>query len=143
MAEAGLRPSVTGLTPLVGRGDAVATLAHEWDLARAGHGRTVLMTGEPGVGKSRLALQLRELVAGDDPLWIEGSCSSYTRMSVLRPVIDLMEDALSFHDDADPDWRLARIRAQLAEAEVDVTDGDELIARLLGIPNVPASSIER
>ena len=50
------------------------------------------------MGKSRMALQLRELVAGDHPLWIEGSCSSYTRMSVLRPVIDLMEDALSFHE---------------------------------------------
>lgn len=127
--------------PLVGRTAELVELNRLWSRVRVGHGGAVLITGEPGVGKSRLALQVRDLVDADDPLWIESSCSAYTRMSVLRPVVDLVEDALFFHIDPDPVWRLGRIRAQLDYADVDIAGSDELIATLLGLPGPAAPSI--
>ena len=87
------------------------------------------------MGKSRLAVEVHEQVMADDPLWLESSCSSYTRMSVLRPVIDLVEEVLDFGTDHDPVHRLERIRSELAQAGVDVVGADELIATLLGIPS--------
>ena len=51
-------------------------------------------------------LQLRELAADDPHRWVETSCASYTRMSVLRPVVDLVEDVLSLRSITDPDVRV-------------------------------------
>jgi class 3 adenylate cyclase/tetratricopeptide (TPR) repeat protein len=127
--------------PLIGRTDELATLRGLWDRVRTGHGAAVLITGEPGVGKSRLALQVREMVSADDPVWIESSCSSYTRMSVLRPVVDLVEDALEFHHDPDPQHRVERIRTELDDAGVEMADSAELIATLLGVPGLPVQAI--
>ncbi len=129
--------------PLIGRDDELHVLTRLWNQARAGHGGTVLISGDPGVGKSRLALQFRDLAEADDPLWMESSCSAYTRMSVLRPVIEMMEDALEFHTDTDPAWRLERIQAVLDEAGENVDDNDELVATLLGVPGLPALPISR
>jgi class 3 adenylate cyclase len=69
---------------LVGRESELAILQTLWDRAVSGQGASASITGEPGVGKSRLALQLRERARDDPHRWIETSCASYTRMSVLR-----------------------------------------------------------
>jgi len=131
----GARPAMfSRRTSIVGREAELAVLQSAWDQVRRGHGCAVLVTGEPGVGKSRLAFQVRDLVAGDDHGWIQGSCSPYTQMSVLRPVIELVEHELEFGTDTDPDWRLGQLRDRLAEADVDVADAESLIAVLLGIP---------
>ncbi len=116
-------------------------LADVWDRVRSGRGCGVLLTGEPGVGKSRLAVHVHDLVTADDPLWLESSCSSYTRMSVLRPVIDLVEDELEFHADTDTSSRLDQLRSELEDAEVAVPDAGDLIAGLLGIPGAPAQTL--
>jgi len=121
-------------TALVGRQHQLDTLVRVWGEVRSGHGGAVLVRGEPGVGKSRLVLQVRELVAGDEHLWIQSACSSYTTMSVLRPLVDLVEEVLGFRTDADPARRLARLRSGLAADGVDVPEADELFAALLGIP---------
>jgi class 3 adenylate cyclase/tetratricopeptide (TPR) repeat protein len=121
-------------TGLVGRERELATLVQRWTDARGGHGGVVLLRGEPGMGKSRLALQFRELVAGDDHLWLESACSSYTTMSVLRPLVDLVEEVLGFRTDTDPARRLTRLRAGLAADGVDIPGADDLFAALLGIP---------
>ena len=126
---------------LVGRDPEVATLSRLWEEAKAGHGSAILITGEPGVGKSRLALQIRDLAADDPHQWVETSCASYTRMSVLRPVVDLIEDALSLQSVTDPEVRVARIRSSLAVASVDTPDGTDLIAGLLGIPSAVVAEL--
>jgi len=128
-------------SPLVGRTDELRTLGHLWDGARIGHGAAALVTGEPGIGKSRMVLQVRELVGDDDHTWVETSCSSYTRMSVLRPVVDLVEEVLSLRSDPDPAWRLEQISAALADSGVDVPDGADLVATLLGIPTWSAGTM--
>jgi len=140
-ARSRLRATRDRRSPLVGRAGEIDVLGRLWEQVRSGHGAAVLLTGEPGVGKSRLALQVHEQVEADDPLWLESSCSSYTRMSVLRPVIDLVEEALDFRSDPDPVHRLERIRSELSGAGVDVADADELIATLLGIPSASTRTI--
>ena len=125
-------------TSIVGRDAEIAVLQSAWDRVRAGHGCAVLVTGEPGVGKSRLAFQVRDIVADHDHDWIESSCSPYTQMSVLRPVIELVEHELDFGTDTDPDSRLGRLHDRLAGTDVDVADAESLIAVLLGIPTPDA-----
>jgi class 3 adenylate cyclase/tetratricopeptide (TPR) repeat protein len=137
------RPGEAGrLSPLVGRDGEIAALHAVWAQVCDGRGCGVLLTGEPGVGKSRLAMHVHELVQADNPLWLAGSCSPYTRMSVLRPVIDLVEGELALHTDLDPAWQLAQLRTELAQAEVEVPDGDVLIASLLGIPGMSVDSVD-
>lgn len=131
----GLRSQAfTRQSPIVGRDPELEILRTVWDRVRAGHGATVVITGEPGVGKSRLAFQVHDLVQGDDHGWLMSGCSPYTRMSVLRPVIDLVEGELDFAEDTDPVWRLQQVRSRMAEDGVDIPDGDGLVASLLGIP---------
>jgi len=122
-------------SPLVGRELELSTLSRLWDQAKAGQGAAAVVTGEPGVGKSRLAVQLRDLTRDDPQTWVETSCAPYTRMSVLRPVVDLIEDALSLRSIVDDEVRVTRIRSSLDQASVAFPDGTELIAGLLGAPN--------
>jgi class 3 adenylate cyclase/tetratricopeptide (TPR) repeat protein len=126
---------------LIGRVDEIGVLRHRWDDVRGGRGAAVLITGEPGVGKSRLALEVRDLVGSDPHRWVESSCASYTRMSVLRPVVDMIEDTLSLRSESDPAARLERVRSGLALAGVSIPDGAELVASLLGIPSPSVMTI--
>ncbi len=133
-ARSRIAASLDQPSPLIGRAGELEVLDHLWDRARDGHGAAVLVTGEPGVGKSRLAYQVADMVGDDDHVWLESSCSSYTRMSVLRPVTDLVESVLHFGSDPDPSWRLTQIRLGLEQADVDIPGADALIASLLGLP---------
>ncbi len=130
--------------PLIGRDDELDHLQSHWDEAKAGRGSAVLITGEPGVGKSRLALEVRGLVSEDRHGWVESSCASYTRMSVLRPVVEMIEDTLGLRSEPDPTLQVERIRVGLDQAGVDLPDADALIASLLGIaiPSVMSISSE-
>ncbi len=129
-----LESAVNRLSPLVGRAGELRVLADRWQRARSGHGGAVLITGEQGVGKSRLALQVRRLAEDEDYLWLESSCSPYTQMSVLRPVVALIENALALSGEPTPEAKLARIRLGLEDADVGLPDGAELVASLLGVP---------
>ena len=134
-ARSRIEVSANRRSPLVGRELELTTLGRLWAQAKAGQGAAVLVTGDPGVGKSRLALQLRDLSRDGAQRWMETMCAPYTRMSVLRPVVDLIEDALSLRSISDAESRVSRIRASLNEASVEFPDGADLIAGLLGTPN--------
>ncbi len=129
------------LTPLVGRRHELEVLAGRWDSAAEGSGAAVLLRGEPGVGKSRLAHQLREVVSGHPHSWIECGCSPYTQMSALWPVARLIEEGLGLRPDDDPETRLDRLRSGLAAASVDLPDAVELVGALLGASHVDAASM--
>ena len=135
------RPAAGRRSPLVGRDPQLARLDAVWHRVRAGQGCAVLVTGEPGVGKSRLAVHVAYLVRADDPLWLESSCARDTRMSVLRPVVELVEHELGLHADIGPARRMSRLRAGFSDAGVDVPDGAELVGSLLGIPGDPADTL--
>jgi class 3 adenylate cyclase/predicted ATPase len=80
------------LTPLTGRDEEVARLLREWDEASMGKGRAVLITGEGGIGKSRLVQMLKEHVANLPNVWLTPcQCSPYHQNTSMFPYIDLIE----------------------------------------------------
>jgi len=114
---------LSGVTPLVGRRDEVGVLTARWAHAREGRGRVVLLSGEPGIGKSRLIQTLREHLAGEPHLRLRYQCSPYHGTSALYPVITQLEGAAQFLRGDSPDQRLAKLEAVVARA----TDAPEEI----------------
>src|SRR5215831_17149012 len=86
--------TVRGLTPLVGRDEEVALLQRRWDQATAGMGQVVLLSGEAGIGKSRLGQVLKEHIAPTPHTRIEWRGSPYHQQSALYPVIDQLQRLL-------------------------------------------------
>jgi len=81
-----------GLTPLVGREPEVALLRERWAQVKDGSGQVVLLSGEAGIGKSRLVQVLIEHVASEPQAWLTPcQCSPYYQNTALYPMIDLLE----------------------------------------------------
>src|SRR5438477_6402375 len=78
-----------GLTPFVGRERELSLLLESFDDARGGRGRVAFVVGEPGIGKSRLLLELRRRV-DDSAVWQEGHCLAFGRAMVFHPLVDLV-----------------------------------------------------
>jgi len=89
------------LTPLVGRDEELDLLLRRWHQAKAGEGRVVLVSGEPGIGKSRLAAALRERLEGEALTRLRYFCSPHHQDSALYPFIAQLERAAGF-DREDP-----------------------------------------
>jgi class 3 adenylate cyclase len=81
--------SIRGLTPLVGREQEVGLLLERWEQVKAGHGHVVLLTGDAGIGKSRLVQMLKEHVTHEPHTRWECRSSPYFENTALFPVIDL------------------------------------------------------
>ena len=86
----------SGATPLVGRDEEMDLLLRRWAQAKAGSGRVVLISAEPGVGKSRLAEALAERIAAEPHIRLRYFCSPHHQDSALYPVIAQMERAAGF-----------------------------------------------
>ena len=84
----------TTLTPLVGRDQEVGLLFDRWEQVKEGRGQVVLLSGEPGIGKSRLAYTLREHVTSEGSLLYEARCSPYHQHSALYPLIEVLQRTL-------------------------------------------------
>src|SRR5262249_18390540 len=82
----------TGWTPLVGREQEIALLRERWAQVKDGLGQVVLLSGEAGIGKSRLVQMLKEEVASEPQAWLTPcQCLPYYQNSALYPMIDLLE----------------------------------------------------
>ena len=101
-------------TPLVGRDEELALLRRRWQQAKAGEGRVVVLIGEPGIGKSRLAQAMLEELAGEPQTRLRYFCSPHHRASALHPFITQLEDAAGFSRDDMAEARLAKLEALLA-----------------------------
>jgi class 3 adenylate cyclase/tetratricopeptide (TPR) repeat protein len=123
-----------GLTPLVGREEEIALLLRRWEQAQDGDGQVVLLSGEPGIGKSRIVREVRERLAAEPHLRLTHQCSPYHQASPLRPVVEHLERAGGFARDDPPEARLDKLESVLARGTDRIDEALPLIAALLGIP---------
>ncbi|MGK9166850.1 AAA family ATPase [Inquilinus limosus] len=134
-----------GPEPLVGRTAELSLLLDRWQRARAGEGQVVFLSGEPGIGKSRIVLALRERLAEEPFTPLSHFCSPYRMNSALFPVIGLLERAAGFGRNDTSDEKLAKIRNLLAPYTRDVEEAAALVAEMLSLPvdGLPDLSPER
>jgi class 3 adenylate cyclase len=122
------------LTTFVGREDEIALLLDRKNLAWLGEGQIVLVSGEPGVGKSRIAAALSARIASEPHTRLRYQCSPYHRDSALYPFMAQLERALEWKLDDPPERRLDRLEALLAMGTPRVKTVAPLFAALLSIP---------
>lgn len=99
------------LTPLVGRGSEIGQLLDCWRLAQEGVGQVVFLSGEPGVGKSRLLAELVNRTDVDDQAVLLYQCSHYRRTSAFHPIIESMLGSLDVDDDTPASDKRRRLEA--------------------------------
>jgi class 3 adenylate cyclase len=143
-AWAALRPShvesrfealhATDLTALVGREEEVELLFRRWSRARTGEGQVVLLSGEAGIGKSRLTAALLERLAADPHTRLRYFCSPQHTDSALYPIVGQMERAAELAHEDQPQVRLDKLDALLAQTSTSIEDV-ALLADMLSIPN--------
>jgi class 3 adenylate cyclase/predicted ATPase len=124
----------TGLTALVGRGEETELLLRRWSKAKSDEGQVVLISGEAGIGKSRLTAALLERLAGEQHTRLRYFCSPQHTDSALYPIIGQMERASGLaHDDASQ-ARLDKLDALLAQTSTSIQEA-ALFAEMLSLPN--------
>ena len=121
-------------TPLVGRDEETDLLLRRWEQAKRGDGSLVLISGEPGIGKSRVAEDLVERLSGEPHTRLRYFCSPHHQDSSLYPTVSQLERAAGFRREDTPQQRLEKLEAVLAQATNDLSEVVPLLADLLSIP---------
>ncbi|MBV8401708.1 MAG: AAA family ATPase, partial [Acetobacteraceae bacterium] len=124
----------SALTGLVGRDEEIDLLMQRWARAKAGDGQVVLISGEPGLGKSRITVALEERFQTEPHFRQRYFCSPYRQDSALYPFIDQIARAARFASTDQPASRLEKLETLLARGSASVED-IALIADLLSLPN--------
>jgi class 3 adenylate cyclase len=124
----------SGLTALVGREEETELLLRRWSRAKSGEGQVVLLSGEAGIGKSRLTAALLESIAREPHTRLRYFCSPQHTNSAFYPIIGQMERAARLLHNDTPQQKLDRLDALLAQTSTQIQDA-ALIAELLSLPN--------
>ena len=143
-AWAALRPSSVesrfdalhagALTELVGREEELELLLRRWSKARSGEGQVVLLSGEPGIGKSRLTAAIMERLTSEPHTRLRYFCSPQYTDSALYPIIRQMERAAGFSHDDDTQTKLDKLDALQAKSLTPPQDA-ALLADMLSLPS--------
>ncbi len=123
-----------GLTPLVGREREIALLTECWNKARAGIGQVVLVSGEAGIGKSRIARALQERLEGTPHIRLRYNCSPQHSNSALYPIVTQLQAAAGFAREDTIDQKLEKLEALLGQSADDVGTAAPVLAALLSLP---------
>ena len=124
----------TTLTDLVGREEELELLLRRWSKAKTGEGQVVLLSGEPGIGKSRLTAALLEAIAPEPHTRLRNFCSPQHTDSALYPTIGQIERAAGFSRDDSWQAKLDKLDALLAQSSTSARDV-ALVAEMLSLPN--------
>src|SRR5262249_43831597 len=124
----------SSLTALVGREEELELLLRRWSTAKRGDGQVVLLSGEAGIGKSRLAVALLERVAGAQHPLLRYFCAPQHTDSALYPIIGQMERAAGVARDDTPQAKLDKLDALLAQTSTSI-EAAALFAEMLSLPN--------
>src|ERR1700688_1029764 len=124
----------TGLTPLVGREEESELLLRRWSKAKTAEGQVVLLSGEAGIGKSRLTAAVLERLATEPHTRLRYFCSPQHADSALYPIIGQMERAAGLSHDDKPEMKLNKLDSVLAQTATSVQDA-ALLAEMLSLPN--------
>jgi predicted ATPase len=126
-----------GLTPLEGRAHELAILTQCWDRAKEGVGQVAMISGDAGIGKSRLVFAFQNSLAGEYA-YLESSCSAYSSDSAFMPIIDLLQRQLAFAVSDSATDKIAKLEASLGHLRLPLSETLPLVALLLSLP-LPAT----
>jgi class 3 adenylate cyclase/tetratricopeptide (TPR) repeat protein len=121
-------------TPLIGRSEEMDLLMRRWEQAKRGAGSAVLVSGEPGIGKSRIAQTIVERLGGEPHTPLRLFCSPHHRDSALHPTTMQLERAAGFRREDTAEQRLEKLEDLLRQATNDLGEALPLLASLLSIP---------
>jgi class 3 adenylate cyclase/predicted ATPase len=124
----------SGLTDLIGREEELDLLLRRWSKAKSGEGQVVLLSGEPGIGKSRLTAALLERLTSEPHTRLRYFCSPQHTDSALYPITSQMERAAGFKHDDNAQTKLDKLDAVLAQSFTLRQDA-ALFAEMLSLPN--------
>jgi class 3 adenylate cyclase/tetratricopeptide (TPR) repeat protein len=124
----------TGLTPLVGREEELSLLRRHWERVKGGAGQVVLLSGEAGIGKSRLVQELKEQVVQEGATRLELRCSPYHQNSALYPVLDYLQLSLQFQREDAPDEKLRKLIGGATGRSL-LPEAIPLLTALLALPH--------
>jgi class 3 adenylate cyclase len=127
--------ALQGFTPLVGREQEVGLLLERWAQVKDGMGQVVLLSGEPGIGKSRLAHVLQEQASSEGATCLSFRCSPYHTNSALYPVIEHLELLLQFRTGDTLQDKVAKLERALAASRLPQAEVVPLMAALLSLPH--------
>ena len=142
VAEAGAVVRGADMPEMVDRHDESGLLERAWKDADSRQARVIVVSGEPGVGKSRLVARLREHLGSSDHHWLALQCSPFAEARALHPWATYLADRFDLVDSVEaPALQLARLRDGLASLGASANEAAERFGRLLGIPLQPSSSL--
>jgi class 3 adenylate cyclase len=124
----------SGLTELVGREEELELLLRRWSKAKTGEGQLVLLSGEAGIGKSRLTAALMEGLAGEPHTRLRYFCSPQHTNSALYPIIGQMERAVGLSHDVSAQAKLDKLNSILVQTSTSKQEA-ALFAEMLSLPN--------
>jgi predicted ATPase len=138
LQESGVRhrfeATIHGLTPFVGRDAEVTLLDARWQHGREGMGQVVLLSGEAGIGKSRLVQLFKARMAHEPHTLMEYHCSPYDQHSAFYPIVDFFERTLGVDRQDCPAAKRMKLPAALAPLGLPRANPVPLLASLLSIP---------
>ena len=122
------------LSPLVGRSSELSLLLDRWQKVKEGDGQVIMLSGIPGVGKSRLLHELKSHIQQEPHVLLHHQCSPYHSQSAFFPVIGQIEQAAQLIAREAESDKLAKLKAYLPRSTDNSTEPVLLIAKLLSVP---------
>ncbi len=125
------------VSQFVGREDELHLLSSRWRRVREGEGQSVLLVGEPGIGKTRLIEEFRSSIRAEPHLWIGAAGAPLFINTPFHAVIRMLDQGLDWRGEDGSDARFERLVEALAPAGLKLAEAAPLIAELLGLPIPP------